>query len=106
MRYLKTIAVNAEMVITTMAVPSSAHLGHKDIQSLHDAMRKLWEDHITWTRLFIVDAAADLPEKGKTTDRLLRNQTDIGNAVKPYFSDAAGNKLTDLLRSHILIAAD
>ncbi len=69
-------------------------------------MRKLWEDHITWTRLFIVSFAADLPDLGPTTDRLLRNQTDIGDAVKPYYGDAAGDQLTELLRQHILTAAD
>ncbi len=69
-------------------------------------MRKLWEDHITWTRLFIVSFAADLPDLGPTTDRLLQNQTDIGNAIKPYYGDAAGDQLTELLRQHILTAAD
>jgi hypothetical protein len=72
----------------------------------HDAMRKLWEDHITWTRLFIVSAAADLPDKDATTQRLLQNQTDIGNAVKAFYGDDAGEKLTALLRDHILISAD
>jgi len=69
-------------------------------------MRKLWEDHITWTRLFLVDATAGLPSKDATTQRLLQNQTDIGNAIKPFYGDAAGTKLTGLLRDHILIAAD
>jgi len=69
-------------------------------------MRKLWEDHITWTRLFIVSAAADLPDLQATTDRLLRNQADIGDAIKPYYGEAAGAQLTALLRTHILGAAD
>jgi hypothetical protein len=74
--------------------------------AFHDAMRTLWEDHITWTRLFIVSAVADLPDKGPTTERLLRNQSDIGNAVKPYYGDAAGDKLTALLKEHITTAAE
>jgi len=71
-----------------------------------DAMRKLWEDHITWTRLFIVSAAADLPDMEPTAGRLLQNQDDIGNSIKPYYGDAAGEHLTALLRDHILIAGE
>lgn len=69
-------------------------------------MRKLWEDHITWTRLYIVSALADLPDKDVTANRLLQNQTDIGNAIKSFYGDGAGDKLTALLKDHILIAAD
>lgn len=69
-------------------------------------MRKLWEDHITWTRLYIVSALADLPDKDATANRLLQNQSDIGNAVKTFYGNAAGDKLTALLRDHILTAAD
>ncbi|HVS01935.1 MAG TPA: glycosyltransferase [Thermoanaerobaculia bacterium] len=69
-------------------------------------MRQLWEDHVTWTRLFLVEATAGLPSKDATTERLLRNQVDIGNAIKPFYGDEAGAKLTALLRDHILIAAD
>jgi LPXTG-motif cell wall-anchored protein len=73
---------------------------------LRSTMRKLWEDHITWTRLYIVEAAADLPGKDATAQRLLRNQTDIGNAVKPTFGEEAGNRLTALLRDHITGAVE
>ena len=69
-------------------------------------MRKLWEDHITWTRLYIVSALADLPDKDATANRLLQNQSDIGNAIKTFYGDPAGDRLTALLRDHILIAVD
>ncbi len=77
-----------------------------DPASFQDAMRKLWEDHVTWTRLYIVSAVAGLPDVEPAAQRLLRNQTDIGNAIKPFYGEAAGKQLTELLRSHILIAAD
>jgi hypothetical protein len=69
-------------------------------------MRKLWEDHVTWTRLYIVSAVAGLPDTKPTAERLLRNQTDIGDAIKPFYGDAAGERLTALLKPHILIAAE
>lgn len=74
--------------------------------AFQNAMRALWEDHITWTRLYIVSVAADLPDKDATAGRLLQNQSDIGNAIKPFYGSAAGEKLTALLRTHILTAAE
>ena len=67
-------------------------------------MAKLWEDHIVWTRMVIVDFAAGLPDLKAAEVRLLRNQADIGNAIKPYYGAAAGTQLTRLLRTHILEA--
>ena len=89
-----------------MATNSAAAHDMSKAMVFHDAMRKLWEDHITWTRLFIVDAAAGLPEQQATTERLLQNQVDIGNAVKPYYGNEAGEKLTALLKTHITTAAE
>lgn len=77
-----------------------------DRDDYRDAMRKLWEDHVTWTRLYIVSAVGDLPDVQPTAERLLRNQKDIGDAIKPFYGNAAGDALTALLRPHILIAAE
>jgi len=78
----------------------------KEELALRNDMRRLWEDHVTWTRLGIISLTTDAPDTDATVGRLLRNQTDIGNAIKPFYGDAAGSKLTGLLRDHILIAAD
>jgi hypothetical protein len=102
---------------TLVLAVSGTHKGHADTghgpaavsaktnakqAAFHDAMRKLWEDHITWTRLAIISLAHDLPDLPATQARLLRNQVDIGNAIKPYYGRAAGNQLTALLEEHIV----
>ena len=73
--------------------------------SFRNDMRKLWEDHVTWTRLAIISLADGLPDQDASVGRLLQNQTDIGDAVKPFYGDAAGDHLTALLHDHITTAA-
>jgi hypothetical protein len=68
-------------------------------------MRRLWEDHVWWTRLVIVDFAHGLPDRDPTVHRLLVNQVDIGNAVTPFYGADAGDHLTKLLKTHIRLAA-
>ena len=70
------------------------------------ALRKLWSDHVIWTRDYIVAAVADAPDAEAAAGRLLKNQDDIGAAIVPYYGQAAGDKLTALLRDHIMIAVD
>ena len=66
--------------------------------------RKLWNDHVSWTRSFIVSDLASLEDKEAVLKRLLKNQDDIGNSIKPYYGEQAGNDLSKLLRQHIEIA--
>ena len=73
--------------------------------ALRNDMRRLWEDHVTWTRLAIISLTTDSPDTEATVGRLLRNQVDIGDAIEPFYG-GAGDELTRLLREHILIAAD
>jgi hypothetical protein len=102
MRRTLTAATASFLLILAAPTIGDAH----SRSSFHDAMRRLWTDHVAYTRLFIISAAADLPDKDATTQRLLRNQDDIGNAVAEFYGRAAGDKLAGLLRDHILIAAD
>jgi hypothetical protein len=78
---------------STRAVSPAA--SHRPISrselAFHDQMRKLWEDHITWTLNVIISFQADLPDLNAAIARLLQNQADIGNAIKPYYGDVAGN---------------
>ena len=93
--------------------PSTTPVVSQSAARFHDAMRKLWEDHITWTRNVIIsfevnvsDPSATLPDLGAALDRLFQNQVDIGNAIKPYYGTAQGDKLTALLHDHIAIAGE
>src|SRR5687767_12190402 len=74
--------------------------------TFHDAMRQLWEDHIVWTRMAIIGIVDDRPDQSFAVERLLKNQDDIGDAIKPFYGEAAGDALTALLREHIVGAAD
>jgi len=86
----------------TAATPPST----KATTQLHDAMRKLWTDHVVWTRDYIVAAVDGTPDADAAAARLMKNQEDIGNAVAGFYGKAAGDQLTSLLKQHIAIAVD
>jgi hypothetical protein len=94
-----------EATISSMRAGTPAVVSRGELAFRND-MRRLWEDHVTWTRLAVISLTTDAPDTEETVARLLRNQTDIGNAIKPFYGEAAGQELTRLLRDHILIAAD
>ena len=74
--------------------------------TLRQDMRKLWTDHVVWTRAYVVAAVGDRPDAQAAAARLLKNQEDIGNAVAGFYGKPAGDKLTALLKEHITIAVD
>jgi hypothetical protein len=102
MRQLSRIVLS--LAVAFALLPNASYAMTKD--QFQDAMRRLWSDHVAYTRLFIVDAAAGSADKDATAQRLLRNQADIGDAVAQFYGKAAGDKLTALLKDHILIAAN
>ncbi len=112
-----TLLVTFFSALAALAV-SSGHTAHahdstpaantvtKSELALRSDMRVLWEDHVVWTRLAIISLLDGSADTDATVARLLRNQVEIGDAVKPFYGKAAGNELTKQLRGHILIAAD
>jgi hypothetical protein len=74
--------------------------------SLQLALRRLWSDHVIWTRDYIVAAIADAPGAPAVAGRLLANQEHIGRAIVPFYGEQAGEALTGLLKEHIMVAVD
>ena len=74
--------------------------------ALRQDMRKLWTDHVVWTREYASASIEGTADADAAAERLLTNQEDIGSAVGAYYGKEAGDKLTDLLKQHILIAVD
>ena len=103
------IATSSLMLILSVSpLQAQMEMGSNTSKSeqLRMAMHKLWEDHIVWTRNVILNIMDDLPGTDQAVNRLLQNQDDIGNAVKPFYGEAGGKELTRLLREHITVAAD
>lgn len=78
----------------------------RDEVELRESMRRLWSDHVVWTRGYIVAAVANDPSASAAASRLMKNQEDLGNAIAPYYGSAAGARLTSLLKDHINIAVE
>lgn len=68
-------------------------------------LQRLWIEHVLWTRAFIMSTAFNLPDLSYTTNRLLRNPIDFANVLRPLYGDSIARRFEELLREHLLIAA-
>lgn len=66
----------------------------------------LWLEHVNWTRMTIISIVFDLPDLPFVQERLLRNATDLGNCLRPFYGDQIANRYAELIKDHLTIAAE
>lgn len=67
--------------------------------------RLLWMEHVNWTRMTIISIVFNLPDLPFVQQRLLRNATDLGNCLRPFYGDSIADRYTALIKEHLLLAA-
>jgi hypothetical protein len=72
---------------------------------LSNMLRRLWFEHVMWTRAFIVSTAFNLADLNYVTERLLRNPVDFADLFGQVYGSQKAARLEELLTNHLLIAA-
>ena len=78
----------------------------KQQMCLMNRIRQLWEQHVYWTRFFIISTAADLGDLEPVTNRLLQNPKDFARLLTPIYGIRIASRFQELFTQHLLIAAE
>lgn len=68
--------------------------------------RLLWMEHVNWTRMTIMGIVFGLPDLQVVQERLLRNATDLGNCLRPFYGDKIADRYAALIKEHLVLAAE
>jgi len=72
---------------------------------LLNTLRRLWIEHVLWTRLFIASTASNLADLEYVTKRLLQNPADFADVLRPFYGEEKAAKFNKLLTEHLEIGA-
>ena len=74
--------------------------------ALSSMMRRLWGEHVAWTRATVSSLVFKLPDADVVVARLLLTATDMGDALQPFYGDKVARKYSELLAEHIALAGN
>lgn len=72
---------------------------------LSNTLRRLWTEHVMWTRSFIISTAFNLGDLDYVSKRLMRNPSDFADVLMMYYGDKTAKQFMELLTEHLSIAA-
>ena len=84
--------------------PSPKEITKTELDLMNN-IRMLWEQHGAWTRMAIMSMVFGLPDEKFTINRLLQNPVDFANTLKLFYGDKNATRFSDLLKEHLVIAA-
>ena len=99
-------AVTAALLAVPHAHAESTHMstppaGSEKVVATDAAVRSLWVNHIFWVRNVVVATLGKQDEAAKTAEgEVVANAHGIADSIKPYYGDAAGEALFELLAGH------
>ena len=86
------------------AVVAEAQPAVLDRGNFRSEVRRVLHEHVVWTRLYLISATTDQPDKAAVEKRLLKNADDFADLLKPFYSTAEAARLGSLFRDHIQLA--
>jgi hypothetical protein len=72
---------------------------------LNNILRQLWQEHVMWTRSFIISTAANLGDLPYVTERLLRNPGDFTAVLEQFYGPENAQRFQQLFTDHLTLAA-
>jgi|GEM_PF-1255089 len=77
----------------------------KDFDLMSD-MRKVWSQHVWWTRNAIISILNDLPDTEAVTAELMKNPKNIGDIFGNFCGKETGDAVTKLITEHLSLGGE
>lgn len=74
--------------------------------NLQRNMDLVWEQHIMWTRMFLISVAESLSDLEPIKARLLKNPKDIADVFRKYYGNNVASTIEKLLTEHLKLTTD